>query len=392
MPINELKLNINKMAVIRNKKNAGLMLVLFSVLSITLLLILDKSNHSAASMNTDIPSYNNIAQAIKTKYDHELDNLDDYKASHYAARIYRMSGVETYFTYNFQDLRNMAKQVEQLLQVAQNKNEIAYSKAKLAEWSAKATDQDAIFRAELRRKSLDIAPSLPYYLSSLSQLRRSLEYRICHPQFEQLKEQVLAHDFAHILSDSFVIKAWAAQLANIVVWIKQLGGKDYNDVFLDALHAVYPDAQDRQLSTQQYENKIYGLTHMILASSQYYQYHINRDDFAEIFDYFDKNIDTIVSRAKADVVAEVGIAYLLAREYDSSALEKTRQNIAQQYNQTYRMIPNVDGDYDISAGAHRNILAIMLLSSPQTLYPGPWLGQTAEATQIPQGMYNCITS
>jgi Domain of unknown function (DUF3541) len=385
-------MNINKMAVTRNKKKAGLTLAIFSVLTITLLIIFDKANHSVASMDNNNLSYRNISQAIKANYDQALENLPDYKASHYAARIYRISGVETYLTYNFQDLRNIGEQVEQLLKVTQNNNEFAYSKAKVAEGSAKATDQSAIFRAALRRKSLDIAPTLPYYLTSLSALRRSLEYRICHPQFDQLKKHVLAHDYTHTLSHPFMIKAWAAQLANIVVWIKQLGGKDYNDVFLGALQAVYPDDQDKQLSTQQYENKIYGLTHMILASSQYYQYHINRDNFAGIFDYFDNNIDTIISRAKADVVAEVGIAYLLAREYDNPALEKTRQNIAQQFDETHRMIPDVDGDYDISAGAHRNILAIMLLSSPQTLYPGPWLGQTAQARQLPQGMYNCPTS
>ena len=357
------------MAVIGNKIKTGLMLILFSALAITLLTTLDTTNKSSISMDTNNLSYSNIAKAIRAKYDQELGNLDDYKASHYTARIYRISGAETYLTYNFRDLRNMKSQVEQLLQAAKNKNKFLYSKEKVDEWSAKATDQSAIFRAELRRKSLDIAPSLPYYLSGLSQLRRSLGYRICHPWFDQLKEQILAHDFTRTLSDSFIIKAWAAQLANTVVWIAQLGGEDYRDGFLDVLRTVYPDDSDILLSTQQYENKIYSLTHMILASSQYYQYHINRNDFAWIFDYFDSNIDTIVSRAKADVVAEVGIAYLLAREFDNPALEKTKQNIARQYDKTYRMIPGVDGDYNISAGAHRNILAIMLLSSPRRFIP-----------------------
>jgi Domain of unknown function (DUF3541) len=377
------------MAIIRNKRGIALMLFVFAALAITLLFSFDKINHSITSMDNIKLSHSDIAQAIKTKYDQELDNLPNYKASHYAARIYRISGVTTYLPYNLQDLRNMKDKLEQLLQVAQNNNEVKYSRTKASTWSAKATDQSARIRAELRLKSLDITPSLPYYLSSLSLLRRSLEYRICYHQFDQLKGQVLAHDYTRSLSDPLLIKAWAAQLANIVVWIKQLGGKDYSDVFLSALQAVYPDDQDKLLSTQQYENKIYGLTHMILASSQYYQYHINRDDFAGIFEYFDNNIDTIISRAKADVVAEVGIAYLLASEHDHPTLEKTKQNIAQQYDETFHMIPSVDGLFDISAGAHRNILAIMLLSSPQQLYPGPWLGKITDNAQLPQGMNSC---
>jgi len=377
------------MAVIRNKRKIALMLFIFAALAIILLITPDRTNQSFTSMDNIKLFHSDIAQAIKTKYDQELDNFPDYKASHYAARIYRISGDTTYLSYNLQDLSNLKDKVEQLLQVAHNNNEVKYSRAKASKWPAKATDQSARIRAELRRKSLDIAPSLPYYLSSLSLLRRSLEYRICYHPFDQLKAQVLAHDYTRSLSDPFLIKAWAAQLANIVIWIKQLGGKDYSDVFLGALQAAYPDDQDKLLNTQQYENKIYGLTNMILASSQYYQYHINRDDFAEIFEYFDNNIDTIISRAKADVVAEVGIAYLLASEYDHPAFEKTKQNIAQQYDETYRMIPSVDGTFDILAGAHRNILAIMLLSSPQQLYPGPWLGEIADDTQLPQGMNHC---
>jgi Domain of unknown function (DUF3541) len=377
------------MAVIRNKGKIALILFVFAALAIILLIIPDKTNHSFTSMNKIKPSHSDIAQAIKTKYDQELDNLADYKASHYAARIYRISGVTAYLHYNLQDLRNMKDKAEQLLHVAQNNNEVKYSRTKGSKWSAKATDQSARIRAELRLKSLDIAPSLPYYLSSLSLLRRSLEYRICYHPFDQLKKQVLAHDYTRSLSDPFLIKAWAAQLANVVLWIKQLGGKDYSDVFLGALQAVYPDDQDSLLNIQQYENKIYGLTHMILAASQYYQYHINRDDFAEIFEYFDNNIDTIISRAKADVVAEVGIAYLLASEHNNPALEKTKQKIAQQYDETYHMIPSVDGTFDISTGAHRNILAIMLLSSPQKFHPGPWLGEIVGDTQLPQGMNNC---
>lgn len=340
-------------------------ILLLSLVAFVASLFMTFNNYNSKPASTDSRklSYNDIALAIKNKYDQELDKLEDYKASHYAARIYRISGATSYLTYNVKDLWNMKDEAHELLQTARNSTEAEFSKAKADSWAPG-------IRTELRRKSLDIAPSLPYYLSSLSLLRRALEYRVCYVEFDQLKERVLAKDYTHSLTDPFMIKAWAAQLANVVVWIKLLGGKDYSDIFLEALQTVYPHDQDESLSTQQYENKIYGLTHMILASSQYYQYHINRADFAWIFDFFDNHIDDIVSRAKADVVAEVGIAYLLAREYNHPALEKTKQNIARQYNETYHMIPSVEGLYDFSPGAHRNILAIMLLMSPQQLHPG----------------------
>ena len=319
-------------------------------------------------------SYHGIAQAIKAKYDRQLDVLTAYKASHYATRIYRVSGDISYLEYNLRDLELMVEKVEGLLQVAQENSEIEYSRTKADGWSSN-------IRADLRRQSLVVAPAFLYYLNSLGILRRFLEYRVCAPQFQQLKEHVLAHEYTPYFNNPLMVQAWAAQLANAAVWIKQLGGEDYSEVFINAMQQVYPDDQDHLLNEQQYKNKIYGLTHIILASSQYYQYPINRSDFAWIFDYFDAHIDTMVARARADVIAEVGITYLLAREHDHPALEKTKRSIAQQYNETHQMIPSQNGNFDILTGSHRNILSIILLSSPQRLYPGPWLSQLAEVSE-----------
>jgi len=265
----------------------------------------------------------------------------------------------------------MTGRVEKLLQVVQEDAAIEYSHATAQRWSSSP-------RAKLRRESLAIAPDFPYYLNSLGILRRAAEYRVCAPQFEQLKTHVLSHDYTHYFSNPLMIQAWAAQLANVAVWVKLLGGDDYSDEFTHAMQQVYPHGQDHLLGVQQYQNKLYGLTHIILANSEYYQRTIKRSDFAWIFDYFDDHIDTIVARASVDVIAEVGIAYLLAEEFDHPALEKTKRSIAQQYDATYQMIPSHTGEFNIASGSHRNILSIMLLSSPRKLYPGPWLSGVAE--------------
>jgi hypothetical protein len=371
---------MSKIIPTKNKrKMTFILLFLASVVFITACQV----NHSLPSTEKNELSYDHIAKAIKAKYDQELDNLPANKASHYAARIYRISGDTSYLDYNLRDLEVMRKKVEKLLQVAQDSHEVEYSKKRADAWPPK-------LRTDLRRESLVIAPAFTYYLNSLGVLRQALEYRICGSQFDRLKQHVLAHDYTRDLSDPLMIKAWAAQLANVVVWIKQLGGKDYSELFINAMQQVYPDNQDHLLGTQQYGNKIYGLTHIILAESQYYQYKINRDDYAWVFDYFDHNIDVIVSRTKADVVAEVGVAYLMAGENDHPALDKTKQNIAQQFNETHHMTPSVDGNFDIPSGAHRNILAIVLLSSPRQFYPGPWLSQISDTEQLPKGMYSCF--
>ena len=338
---------------------------------------------SYLSLNSEPePSYEDIAQSIQHKFDQELDNFSDYKAGHYAARIYRISGDTSHLKYSLQDLSSIQKQAAKFLQIARNDGEVEYSKSLVDTWSPGN-------RSDLRRESHTIAPAFPFQLRSLNILRRSSEYRICSPQLEHLKEHILAHDFTHELSNPFMVKAWAAQLANVVAWVKQLGGEDYSELFNNTLQTVYPDNQDHLLTTQQYENKIYGLTHIILAGSQYYQYKINRDDFLWIFDYFDINVDTIISRAKADVIAEVGIAYLLSGDHSNPALKNIKQGVARQFDITHNMIPSVEGDFVISSGSHRNVLAIMLLSSTKEFFLGPWLSQI-DSILLPAGMHSCI--
>lgn len=366
-----------------NKKQSILLLlvVLGSAASITF----SKTGYSLPLSEKKELSYNQIAKAIKAKYDQNLDSLNNYKASHYATRIYRISGDTTYLSYNLKDLQRMKENVEKLLLFANSSNEIVFSKIRTDGWSSGE-------RVNLRRATLTTAPTFPYYLSSLNILRRAQEYRMCSTRFERLKEHVLAHDYTHELSDPIMIKAWAPQLANVVAWVKQLGGKDYSDVFIKAMRQVYPDSQDHLLSAQQYENKLYGLTHIILAGSQYYQYAVNRGDFAWIYDYFDNHIDVIISRAKTDVIVEIGIAYLLAGEYNNPALEKIRQNIVLRYDEFQQMIPSLKGSFDIANGAHRNILAIMLLSSPKKFYQGPQLDRVLDTARLPEAISGCLSS
>ncbi|QSA20910.1 DUF3541 domain-containing protein, partial [Vibrio furnissii] len=54
---------------------------------------------------------------------------------------------------------------------------------------------------------------------------------------------------------------------------------------------------------QQYGNKLYGMTHIIFADSQYYQHTVSEKQYQWIYDYYRANIDTILQRAKEDIIA-----------------------------------------------------------------------------------------
>ncbi len=119
-----------------------------------------------------------------------------------------------------------------------------------------------------------------------------------------------------------MIEAWAAQLANQVYWLRQLGEQDVVKAFTDAFRSTYQISLDKKLSPQQYGNKIYGMTHIIFGDSQYYQKQVNEADHQWIYDYFRDNIDTIILRSKEDVIAEVGITFLLAGLDNDPVVEK----------------------------------------------------------------------
>ena len=169
------------------------------------------------------------------------------------------------------------------------------------------------------------------------------------------------YDFKKYATDDAMIKAWAAQLANQVYWLRQLGEQDVVDDFVEAFKLAYPDEKDAALSKQQYGNKIYGLTHILLADSKYYQRPLKESDHQWIYDYLRNNIDTILEKTKEDIISEVGITFLLAGLENDPVVYKTQKHIQDDINRQKNMVPSTTEGTDLTDGEHRNVLAIMLL-------------------------------
>jgi hypothetical protein len=109
-----------------------------------------------------------------------------------------------------------------------------------------------------------------------------------------------------------LMKTAGAQLANYVNYLFRLNVVDIRQRYLEGLEEeLMRGKPDTAISNAEYIEKIYGMTHVILAASDYYQEPVDRKEFAWIFDYFEKNIETILARTKPDVYAEVGLSFLL---------------------------------------------------------------------------------
>lgn len=332
----------------------------------TVLLILIVLSNCAESSNsqTAIEEQSNqyFADMIRDTYESQLYTLPAFKEGHYALRMYRQTSNEKYRAAIWSDLARVASRLNRYANEIHTPEQIYLYTQKRME---KYLDKDDV-RSKLRYNVTKHNPEYFYLgVGLLGSMARANEYGLKHNQDEKLREIIRRYDFSKYVQDEGMIKAWAAQLANQVYWLRQLGEQDVVNTFIDAFRATYPDNQDEFLTNQQYGNKLYGMTHIIFSDSEYYQHQVSETEHQWIFDYFRKNIDTILLKAKEDIVAEVGISFLLAGLENDEVVTKTREHIKAAIDRDKGMIPSTSGDFDLSYGEHRNVLAIMLLDWQQ---------------------------
>ncbi|CDU05001.1 conserved hypothetical protein [Vibrio coralliirubri] len=337
----------------------------------------------ADSLNSQEQSFKQSADLIRTTYESQLYTLPAFKEGHYGLRMYRQTLDDKYSAAVWSDMARVASKLSTLSNDVQTMEQIVlYSEKRVASYIG---DND-----ERSVRRYNITKHMPEYLylgvDLLGSMARANEYGLEHKNDAKLREIIRRYDFSRYVTNEDMVKAWAAQLANQVYWLRQLGEQDVVDEFVDTFKKAYPDDKDRKLSSQQYGNKIYGMTHVIFGDSEYYQHQVSEQDHQWIYDYFRENIDTILLRAKEDVIAEVGLTFLLAGLEDDPVVEKTRLAIQASIDEKQGMIPSITGDFDLEYGEHRNVLAIMLLDWQQVNEAPTYEGNPKVFTNIPYGL------
>lgn len=328
-------------------------------------------------------SFKQSADLIRTTYESQLYTLAAFKEGHYGLRMYRQTLDDKYSAAVWSDMARVASKLSGLSNDVQTMEQIVlYSEKRVASYVG---DND-----ERSVRRYNITKHMPEYLylgvDLLGSMARANEYGLEHKNDAKLREIIRRYDFSRYVTNEDMVKAWAAQLANQVYWLRQLGEQDVVDEFVETFKKAYPDSQDRKLSSQQYGNKIYGMTHVIFGDSEYYQHQVSEQEHQWIYDYFRENIDTILLRAKEDVIAEIGLTFLLAGLEDDPVVEKTRLAIQASIDKEKSMIPSITGDFDLEYGEHRNVLAIMLLDWQQVNEAPTLKGNPKVFTTIPYGL------
>ena len=301
--------------------------------------------------------YAQDAALLRENYTRNAHELSRFKKGHLGLRFYRHYGEEQYLPLFFEGIELAEHSLNLIYKRGLDEASIqAYIKDSNKKYYSTSTS-----RKRLRSYTLDEFPEYRFYATKLLRhVARLDEVGLRHQHHDKFIGLLTSYDFESAFTNKKMIRAWGAQLANQVYWLKQIGIVDYTNEFLEAVELTYPESKDRLLNKQQFENKLYTLTHVIIAASGYYQFKVDYKDYSEIIDYLRGNVDTIIERAKEDVIIEVGIALLLTGE-DYPEIDTIRRYISQRINRDARMIPSPSGKTDFALGEHRNVIAVLLL-------------------------------
>nr|WP_163502054.1 DUF3541 domain-containing protein [Halomonas socia] len=323
-----------------------------------------------------------VAEAIQARYEAELFTLPLDKQRHYAQRLYRISGDARYVPLTEGHAKRLMLRVnEELDGLAAHQDYAARrSQALLDAYPTRTAKQRARRQMFADWGEVIYARSLLFSLVQLDYYGLLDTPRLAghEPALDYLAQV----EFASFLTDPQVLSVYAAQVANIVHYLHQLGIVDLRDEVVAAFRQHYSPARVATLDVDEYRNRIYGMTHFVIADSRYYQREVSASEHAWILDAFAAELPRILRDTTEDIMAEVGISFLLAGQGDHPAVARLREAIVAAFDPQARMIPATDGTTDLERGEHRNVLAIMLLRWPAQLTPGPDLRDALGETPL----------
>lgn len=315
-------------------------------------------------------SYEQIASRILTTYQQALPRLPLEQQKHFCLRMYRLTGDTAWLPSVVNDLHKVIAVLrsdrDSLMNAGYYQRRVDSLAADFARETRKSRSRRALFEG---RDDIRMQLDWLYKLTTID------DYHIADTAVSQLCQHTrgrLQFDrLAAFLLDSQTVSVYAAQAANAVEYLRQLGLADIREDFRRRLLEVFPDSLDRRLNDDQFGDKVYGLTHIVISASGYYQHSLKRGDFAWVLDYFSRNQKRLLRRLSADIIAEVGLCFLLCGDGVNPLVDLCRQGVAKNFDRKTGLILSPLGGSEFLVGEHRNILAYMLFAWSGQLWPGP---------------------
>ncbi|SHM01538.1 DUF3541 domain-containing protein [Halomonas cupida] len=325
--------------------------------------------------------YQQAATEIQAIYEAQFEALSDDKQRHFAQRIWRLTGDPEYLALN-------EAYGERLLGELAEYDDIVSSPEKLSERNREMLESYPVRTTKQRRRQVMFSERsemmVPkHLLFRLAQANyHDLLGELPPERLARLEAAVMAVDWKDFLTDPEVLSVYGAQVANNVAFLNQLGLVDLRSDVVQAFQQLYPSERIDTLSRAEYYNWLYGMTHIVIAYSHYYQRLVPEKQVAWIIEALVRQEDKLLDSVKEDILAEVALSLQLTGREDLPLVDAIRNHLLESRDADAGIIPAADGSLDLEDGEHRNVLAIMVLGWEGQLFPGPDLSQSVPVSQF----------
>lgn len=339
--------------------------ILGVALAVCLLLV------GSVASSAPLASCEGMGEEIRNRYESRLETLSLSKQRHFSQRLYRITGNEKYLPWNLPYARQLLGELRvDIAGLNVPGYALVRSRQVVEDYGSRTEKQRA------RKKMLGEWGEIAYAKNLAFRLVQAKYYGLLDeaflPGYERALDYLASLDFQSFLTDPEVFRVYSAQVANQLYYLHELGVADYREQVIAAFRERYPPSRDAELSKAEYRNKIYGMTHFVIAASRYYQQPVDSAEFSWVLKEFEANLERILQRTKEDIYTEVALSFLLAGKSGHEAVERIKLELAESYDPHARMVPSEEGVIKgLAAGEHRNVLAIMLFCWPHQPHAGP---------------------
>lgn len=326
----------------------------------------NKTSTKAAKTFSDKQIYTNLRKLFESK----LFTFSLFKQAHYSERLYRITGEKQFMQPLINFISSTTEKFSMLTEISGNKTKV---KKYGEEYVENKTKKAKTTRLRNRAPVFEKFPEYKYYSSLIWYIYkyRELNFELGFTEkVQKILDSLKDYNFKKIILNEELIKVDPVQTTNFVYMLRRLKIQNFVSQFRKKCEKMTWD-----LSVyDEFMNLLYFYTHVIICESNYYQNFIDYKKFESYYDFFEKYLDEIIKSKNTDVLAEIGVCYLLAKQNNSPIVKKLRKELKKYLKKEDSFVQKTNEivtKEELNKVEHRNVLTIMLFSDFKELNPGP---------------------
>jgi hypothetical protein len=304
--------------------------------------------------------------AILMAYEQNLFYLPIYKLGHFFTRAYSVTGDKKYerilsqFIYIYKPLTRA-----EIIHSLKNGFFVYSKKNKLSKFSSARQKE----RVDFYYKN----PKTKFFLNLLQFFIYLKKFNLSKKYFSNSYSQLIAllkkEDFKKIFLTEQTMRTNGSYIFNSIYVLKDMDICDISASAIEYFVKIYFKNNfelKHDLSKDEFSSLIYVLTHIVIASSSYYEKFVGKNLW--ILDFFEKNIARIIQETSSDIIAEVGLCIKLCRK-------EKEKNVAYKkvidYLIAYFPFQKLSNRDFLVEKEHTCSILLLLFSKMPRLYKGP---------------------